>query len=126
MPRGNPDKLIPQNKRTKSEQSEIARRGGIASGEARRKKKLMSQIYADLLSEQYQVNLNGESKKISGADLIQAIARDVLMRRDGSSVSMMREIREATEGQKTRLDLMSEMSLTITRIPVDVHDSTDE
>ena len=31
--------LIPQNKRTKSEQIEIARKGGIASGEARRKRK---------------------------------------------------------------------------------------
>lgn len=31
--------LIPQNQRTKSEQIEIARKGGIASGEARRKRK---------------------------------------------------------------------------------------
>ncbi len=31
--------LIPQNKRTKSEQIEIARKGGIASGESRRKRK---------------------------------------------------------------------------------------
>lgn len=31
--------LIPINKRTKSEQKELATRGGIASGEARRKKK---------------------------------------------------------------------------------------
>lgn len=37
--RGNPNKLIPLNKRTKQEQSEIIRLGGIASGVARRAKK---------------------------------------------------------------------------------------
>ena len=39
MARGNPDNLIPQNKRTKKEQSEIAKKGGIASGKARRQKR---------------------------------------------------------------------------------------
>lgn len=34
----NEDNLKPQNKRTKSEQREIAKMGGIASGKARRKK----------------------------------------------------------------------------------------
>ena len=32
------ENLIPMNKRTKAEQSEIARMGGIASGKARRRK----------------------------------------------------------------------------------------
>lgn len=36
--------LIPQNKRTKSEQIDIARKGGIASGEARRKKKAFRDV----------------------------------------------------------------------------------
>lgn len=103
MPRGNPDKLIPNSKRTPEELREMTRKGGIASGEARRKKKLMSQIYADFLAEQFQVNENGETKKITGADLVQKIARDVLLRRDSSSVSMMKEIREATEGSKSIL-----------------------
>lgn len=35
----NAENLKPQNKRTKSEQREIARAGGIASGKARREKK---------------------------------------------------------------------------------------
>lgn len=34
----NDDNLIPQNKRTKSEQRQIAKKGGIASGKARRQK----------------------------------------------------------------------------------------
>ena len=35
----NDENLKPQNKRTKSEQREIARKGGIASGKSRRLKK---------------------------------------------------------------------------------------
>ena len=42
--------LIPQNKRTKEEQREIARMGGIASGKARREKQKTQQILADLVS----------------------------------------------------------------------------
>lgn len=36
----NEENLVPQNRRTKSEQREIAKMGGIKSGEARREKKL--------------------------------------------------------------------------------------
>ncbi len=39
MPGDNSKHLIPQNQRTKEQQSQIARMGGIASGKARRKKK---------------------------------------------------------------------------------------
>lgn len=42
--------LIPQSKRTKDEQREIARIGGIASGKARREKQKTQQILADLVS----------------------------------------------------------------------------
>lgn len=42
--------LIPFNERTESEQREIARQGGIASGKARREKQKTQQILADLVS----------------------------------------------------------------------------
>lgn len=42
--------LIPQSERTKDEQKEIARMGGIASGKARREKQKTQQILADLVS----------------------------------------------------------------------------
>ena len=42
--------LIPQSERTKNEQREIARMGGIASGKARREKQKTQQILADLVS----------------------------------------------------------------------------
>ncbi|WP_329384559.1 hypothetical protein [Anaerofustis butyriciformans] len=46
MPKEN--NLIPLNERTKSEQREIAKKGGIASGKARRKKKLLRQILDEI------------------------------------------------------------------------------
>lgn len=42
--------LIPMSERTKEEQKEIATKGGIASGEARRKKKLIKEQLELLLS----------------------------------------------------------------------------
>ena len=47
----NTDNLIPFNERTESEQREIARMGGIASGEARRKKATMMNTLEMLLDE---------------------------------------------------------------------------
>lgn len=103
MPRGNPDKLIPTNKRTKKEASELGRKGGIASGEARREKKRLSTIYGEMLAGKYEVTINGEKQKLEGAELVRLIMRDVLMRRDSASVSLLKEMREALEGSKISL-----------------------
>lgn len=48
---GGNDNLIPMNERTKDEQREIATAGGIASGEARRRKRTLRQI-AEMLADE--------------------------------------------------------------------------
>lgn len=111
MARGNPDKLIPTNKRTKKEASELGRKGGIASGVARREKKRLSTIYGEMLAGKYEVTINGEKQKLDGSELVRFIMRDVLMRRDSASVSLLREIREGTEGGK--LELSGGLSLEV-------------
>ena len=109
MPRGNPDKLIPQNRRTKQEQSEIARKGGIKSGKVRREKKLMSEIYADFLIKEHDViGKDGMIKKLSGQALVNGVMSKVLSRGDSSSVSMLREVREGTEGSKVKVEGLPE------------------
>lgn len=45
------DNLIPMNERTKEEQREIARMGGIASGKARKEKKLLKELLEEALSK---------------------------------------------------------------------------
>lgn len=49
----NDENLKPQDKRTKSEQREIARKGGIASGKSRRRKKAISELMTDCLSKKF-------------------------------------------------------------------------
>lgn len=67
--------LIPQSERTKEEQREIARKGGIASGEARRAKKTRrelalqianAQIKNDTIKQMVKVNTGLEDEDITG------------------------------------------------------------
>lgn len=69
----NEKSLIPQSERTKSEQREIARQGGIASGIARREKKTVQKILDDYLDS-----------KIEGSQTLEAIAQEVGLSSDKS------------------------------------------
>ena len=100
MAGGNPSKLVPCT-------PENARERQLKSAEKRKennaKKKLMSQIYAEFLEREYEVKAGEGKRKISGAELVNEVMRKVLARSDSSSVSLMREIREGTEGTKMQL-----------------------
>lgn len=63
----NEENLIPFNERTEEEQREIARKGGIASGESRRKRKTLKEELLILLSQ------NDTQEKISLSLIKQAI-----------------------------------------------------
>ena len=66
------ENLIPQSERTKEEQREIARKGGIASGKARREKAdLRRQMQIWLESD---VTTDKHGNPMSGAQLMAAIA----------------------------------------------------
>ena len=67
----NESNLIPQSERTKEEQREIARKGGIASGEARRRKKTLKEELIMLLET------NDNNNKISLALLKKALDGDI-------------------------------------------------
>lgn len=80
MEKDGKDNLIPLNERTKEEQRAITSQGGIASGKARRRKKLLRECLEELL-ERETVGENGE--KMSGAEAVsvklfqQALAGDL-------------------------------------------------
>lgn len=99
MGRPNSKNLIPNSERTPEEIKKFTSKGGKKSGEVRREKKLLSQIYADALAKDYMV----EGVKYSGADFFQQVIATVLMRGDGSAVALMKEIAEKTEGNKIQL-----------------------
>lgn len=58
------DNLIPQSERTKDEQRAIAKKGGIASGKARREKKLMRETLDVLLSMPLKNGKNADVESI--------------------------------------------------------------
>lgn len=109
--------LIPLNERTKSEQREIARKGGIASGKARRKKKLLRQI----LDEIGESRLNTDEAK----DIAKALSmnkRDVtydvaimfkaVNEALGGNIKAMEFIRD-TRGQNNKNDNGVNIDITI-------------
>jgi len=82
----------------------LGRKGGIKSGQVRKEKKLMSMLYAELLSEKYKItDDDGKAVTVDGDKYMKDVVVKVLGRADSSSVSMMKEIREATEGSNVNL-----------------------
>jgi hypothetical protein len=104
MPRkGKPENLKPV--RTTKEAKARGAAGGVKSGESRRKKKLMSQIYGEFLEEKFAVTVDGKKQDMTGEALVNSVVKKVLIGGGAPAVSLMREIREAIEGQKMRLDI---------------------
>ena len=100
MGKPNPQNLNPCN-------SENARERQLKSAEKRKennaKKKLMSQIYAEFLEKEYNVRQGDKERKLTGAELVNECMKKIIARGDSSSVSLMREVREGTEGTKMQL-----------------------
>ena len=108
----NEQNLRPQSTRSKSEQREIARKGGIASGAARRENKRLSEIYAKALAAEYdivierEVRVNGKvvrkekRKKLQGQALFDHVVGRILSRCDSTTVQLLKNIGDLTEGQR--------------------------
>ena len=90
--------------KSKKEARERGRKGGIRSGEVKREKKLMSQIYGEFLAERFKVRVDGKDHEITGADLVGRVVKTVLNEGGSPAVSLMKEIREATEGSKVKVE----------------------
>jgi hypothetical protein len=100
---------------------EIGRKGGIASGKAKKEKKFMSQIYAEFLMKEHDIiGKDGLKKKLSGDQLLSSVMSKILARGDSASVSMLKEIRESLEGNKIKLASDDAAPLNITITPVKV------
>lgn len=88
---------------TSDNAKEMQRKGAAKRKENRQKKILMSQIYADFLAKEYKVKVGDKNKKISGADFVNEAMKKIIARGDSSSVSLLRELREGTEGTKMQV-----------------------
>lgn len=103
--KGRPENLVPQAERSPEEAREMGRKGGVASGAKRRQKKLLSQLYGEYLLKEYEVKINGRVRRLQGASLVEEAWKRIIARGDSTTVSLLREMREATEGSKSRVGL---------------------
>lgn len=103
MVRGNPDKLIPSNKRTESERSEIGILGGKASGVVRKRKKLLRETLTELMQMQMPTDSDianiCEKMGIKEATVRVGVALALLQRALQGDVSAFNAIRD-TIGEK--------------------------
>lgn len=88
-----------ENLKPKTSAKARGRLGGIKSGKSKRIKKLMSEIYADLLADQSGI------KKGQG---IPKVVEEILNKTDAKTtsarVALLRELREGTEGSKVKTE----------------------
>lgn len=89
----NPQNLIPQSKKSPEERSKIAKMGGIASGEAKRKKKTFRAAMEAIL-EQEVLDKNGNK-----IDLLTAISAKQIEKANKGDTKAFEVIRD-TIGQK--------------------------
>ena len=104
---------------TSEEAKEMQKKSAEKRKENNAKRKMLSELYADFLEEEFEIK-EGEkgTRKISGAEYCKLIAKKVLNRGDSSSVAMLREVREATEGSKLNLsgEIKTELQTTEERL----------
>ena len=102
-----------ENLKPKTSPKARGKLGGIKSGKVKREKKLMSQIYAELLADQ---------SGIKGGKGFKEVVREIMNSTDpkttAARVSLMKEVREATEGSK----LQTETTLNINTDDLNVAD----
>lgn len=94
-------KLNPQNLKpvkTVEEAREKGRNGGIKSGIAKRKKKLITEIYIKFLAKKFDIIIDEKKKKLSGNQLLDYVMQEILLKGDSASVALLKEIRQAIEG----------------------------
>ena len=103
---------------TKENAKEMQLKSAEKRKENNAKKKLMSQIYAEFLEKEYNVKTAEGTRKISGAELCNEAMKKIMARGDSSTVSLMKELREGTEGQKINLSgsVTTEMQTTEERL----------
>ncbi len=99
------DNLIPTSQRSKDEARELGRKGGIASGKARKEKALLSEMYGSMLAGTFNVEIDGKIEKMTGKRFLTEVVQRIIMSGDSASVAMLKEIREATEGTKSKHEI---------------------
>ncbi len=120
----NPENIINANsKRTPKERQEIARKGGIASGDARRQKKTMRELLDIALSEVIKNPKTGESK--TGDEWMAAAMMHKAMKGDVAAYRTIAEMRGENAPQKIDITSGGMPTQPITVEVIDRRDQVD-
>ena len=88
---------------TSEEAKEMQKKSAEKRKENNKQKKLMSQLYIETLEKRYNVKQGDNTRRENGYKILGQVVMKILQRGDSSSVAMIKEIREATEGSKINL-----------------------
>ena len=121
MPSGNPQNMRPMNTLTEEEQKKIARKGGIASGKARRNKALLKDCINILMEQKVLDPKTG--KKITGAEQLAVnLWFKALEEGDTAKAARAFEVLRDTSGQKPA----DKIEQTNTNITIDFGDIDED
>lgn len=113
--------LIPVTKRSKEEAKELSRRGGIASGKARRDKAKLRDCLEILMEKKYLDEKTG--KKITGAELLSIdLFNRAIEEADTAKKARAFEVLRDTAGQKPA----DKIEQTNTNITIDFGELDDD
>ena len=99
------ENLIPHSQRDPERVKEICRKAGVISGIKRRERAVMREMYAEFFAGKYEVTgPDGRKRTLSGKALMNEVIVEVLKRSDGTSVSMIKELREGLDGNHSHTD----------------------
>ena len=118
---GNPSKLKPC---TPENARERQLKGAAKRKENHAKKVLMSQIYADFLRKKYNIDAGDGVKQMTGSELVNECMKKIIETGGSPAVSLLKELREATEGQKINLtgNVKTEMQMQTTEERIKLFD----
>ncbi|RJP07644.1 stress-induced protein [Streptococcus pseudopneumoniae] len=108
MPRDGTENLIPVTERTKKEAREISRKGGIASGKARRekanlKKKVNEILSMDVFSPQFKEMLEEKGLSVTNQTAIATVLLQKALKGDMRAIELLVKM-NGNEGTKDSLD----------------------
>lgn len=115
--------IIANSKRTPKERQEIARKGGIASGDSRRQKKTMRELLDIALSEVIKNPKTGESK--TGDEWMAAAMMHKAMKGDVAAYRTIAEMRGENTPQKIDITSGGMPTQPITVEVIDRRDQVD-
>ena len=92
--------LIPLSERSEEDRHRIASMGGKACAKVKQRKKFLSQLYAEMLEDDFDVQIDEDvKKKFTSEKFFKYVSQKVLERGDAASVAMLKEIADRTEKQ---------------------------